>query len=226
MQIGDPKLFVDKIVGTQGLYNTTQIEDYLRGSVISRLTDVLGENMTSILDLPKLFDEINGAMRAKVQEDFGAMGIQLKQFMVVSLSPTDETAKAIDERAAMGALGNLDAYMKFKAAQALGTAAASGGGGGASDGMSLGAGMGMGAGMAAMISNAMAGAVQPQQAAPAQPAAAPSTASVFSLEEAAAYLKVSPADVQAMIDSGDLKGKQIGTQLRISKDAIDAFLAS
>jgi excisionase family DNA binding protein len=224
MQIGDPKLFVDKIVGTQGLYNTAQIEDYLRGSVISRLTDVLGENMTSILDLPKLFDEINGAMRAKVQEDFNAMGIQLKQFMVVSLSPTDETAKAIDERASMGALGNLDAYMKFKAAQALGTAAASGGGAG--DGMSLGAGMGMGASMAAMISNAMSGAMQPQQAAPAQPAPAPTTASVFSLEEAAAYLKVSPSDVQAMIDSGDLKAKQIGTQVRISKDAIDAFLAS
>ncbi len=228
MQIADPKLFVDKIVGTQGLYNTTQIEDYLRGSVISRLTDVLGENMTSILDLPKLFDEINGAMRAKVQEDFGAMGIALKQFMVVSLSPTEETAKAIDERAAMGALGNLDAYMKFKAAQALGTAAASGGGGGASDGMSLGAGMGMGAGMAAMITNAMSGAMQPQQAAPAQaaPAAAPSTASIFTLDEAAAYLKVTAADIQAMVDAGQLKAKTIGTQVRISKEAIDAFLSS
>lgn len=225
MQIGDPKLFVDKIVGTQGLYNTAQIEDYLRGSVISRLTDVLGENMTSILDLPKLFDEINGAMRAKVQDDFAAMGILLKQFMVVSLSPTEETAKAIDERASMGALGNLDAYMKFKAAQALGTAAASGSTG-TGDGMSLGAGMGMGAGMAAMITNAMSGAMQPQQAASAQPAAAPSTASVFSLEEAAAYLKVNPSDVQAMIDSGELKAKTIGTQVRISKDAIDAFLAS
>ena len=33
-------------------------------------------------------------------------------------------------------------------------------------------------------------------------------------------------ELQAMIDSGDLKAKQIGTQVRISKDAIDAFLAS
>src|SRR5688500_3730951 len=70
MQVSDPKMFVDKIVGTQGLFNTSQIEDYLRNSVISRLTDVLGENMKSIFDLPQLFDEISAGMRAKVQDDF------------------------------------------------------------------------------------------------------------------------------------------------------------
>ncbi len=33
MAIGDPQMFVAKIVGTQGLYQTSQIEDYLRGIV-------------------------------------------------------------------------------------------------------------------------------------------------------------------------------------------------
>lgn len=223
MQIADPKLFVDKVVGTQGLYTTAQIEDYLRGAIISRLTDVLGENMTSILDLPKLYDEISAGMRAKVQADFMAMGVALKQFMVVSLSPTEETAKAIDERASMGALGNLDAYMKFKAAQAMGDAAKAGGG--TSDGMSLGAGIGMGTGMAGMIANAMAGAQSAQSSSVNAPAAA-SAPGVMTVEEAAAYLKVTAADVQAMIDAGDLKAKKIGAQYRISKDVIDAFLAS
>lgn len=226
MQIADPKLFVDKVVGTQGLYSTPQIEDFLRGSIISRLTDVLGENMTSILDLPKLFDEIGAGMRAKVQEDFAAMGIALKQFMVVSLSPTEETAKAIDERASMGAIGNLDAYMKFKAAKAMGDAAQQSGGE-AGTGVGLGAGMGMGAGMAGMIANAMSSASQPQQQGGSGSAGGGSAAvpSVMTLEEAAAYLKVAPSDIQAMIDAGDLKAKKIGTQVRISKDAIDAFLA-
>ena len=89
MQIADPKRFVDQIVGTQGIYTTGQIEDYLRNAVISRLTDVLGENMKSIFDLPQLFDEISAGMRAKVQDDFLAMGIALKQFMVVSINPTE-----------------------------------------------------------------------------------------------------------------------------------------
>lgn len=225
MQVSDPKRFVDQIVGTQGIYTTAQIEDYLRNAVISRLTDVLGENMKSIFDLPQLFDEISAGMRAKVQDDFQAMGIALKQFMVVSINPTEETAKAIDERASMGAIGNMDAYMKYKTAQALSEAAKSGGGTG--EGLGLGAGIGMGAGMAGMIAGAMSGAQAGQQAPPAQPAAAAAAgaAGVMTLEEAAAYLKVAPTDVQALIDSGDLKARTIGSQVRISKDAIDAFLA-
>jgi excisionase family DNA binding protein len=223
MQVADPKLFVDKIVGTQGLYNTSQIEDYLRSAILTRLTDVLGENMTSILDLPRLFDELSAAMRAKVQDDFSAMGISLRQFLLVSVTPTDETAKAMDERAAMGAIGNMDSYLKFKAARAVGDAAQQPGGEGAGTGVGLGAGIGLGSAMAGMLNQAMQSSQQPAQAAPAAAASA-ATPSVMTLEEAAAYLKVTTADVQAMIDSGDLKARTIGTQVRISKEAIDAFL--
>jgi excisionase family DNA binding protein len=86
----------------------------------------------------------------------------------------------------------------------------------------------MGAGMAGMITGAITGAQQggqqpPQQAAPA--AAAGAVPGVMTLEEAAAYLKVTPADIEAIITSGELKARKIGTQYRISKDAIDAYLA-
>jgi excisionase family DNA binding protein len=224
MQVAEPKRFVDQIVGTQGLYRTAQIEDYLRGMVISRLTDVLGENMTSIFDIAALYDEIAAAMRAKVQDDFTAMGLALKQFMIVSITPTEETAKAIDERASMGAIGNMDAYMKFKAARAVGDAAQQPGGG-AGEGVGLGAGIGLGAGMAGMITNAMQSGQQGAQPQQPQPAAAQATPDVMTLEEAAAYLKVAPADVQSLIDSGELKARQIGSQYRISKSVIDEFLA-
>jgi len=39
-------------------------------------------------------------------------------------------------------------------------------------------------------------------------------------------LGVSEADVIATLDSGDLKGKKIGTQWRVTRAAVDAFLAS
>lgn len=224
IQINEPKRFVDEIVGTQGIYTTTQIEDYLRNAVIARLTDLLGETMSSIFDLPQQFDEISAQARNAIDQDFRAVGIALRQFILVSITPTDETAKAIDERASMGAIGNVDAYMKFKTARALGDAAQQSGGAG--DGLGLGAGIGMGAGMAGMIANTMAGA-QNSASSPAntnQPAKSDSPA-VMTLEEAAAYLRVSPADVQAIIDSGELKARKIGTQYRISKEAIDTFLA-
>lgn len=226
MQLDDPKRFVDQIVGTQGMYQTPQIEDYLRGVVISRMTDVLAENMTSIFDMAALYSELGSVLRASLQDDFTALGIALKQFMIISITPTDETAKAIDERAAMGAIGNMDSYIKFKAAQAMqGASQGEGGGGAASEGLGMGAGLGMGMGMAGMFANAMSGAQQPQQAQqPAQPAA-PSTPDVMTLDEVAAYLKVTTADVEAIIESGELSARKIGSQYRISKNAVDAFLS-
>ena len=102
IQISDPQMFVNKIVGTQNMYDTRQIENYLRGMIVSRLLDLLGEAGKSILDLPAMFDEIAAGTRAKLQDDFTALGITLKALYVNSVSPTEETAKAIDERASMG----------------------------------------------------------------------------------------------------------------------------
>ncbi|MBI1293373.1 helix-turn-helix domain-containing protein [bacterium] len=226
MQIADPKRFVDQFVGTQGMFRTAQIADYLRSVIISKMTDVIAENMTSILDLPKMFDELSAAMRATLQDDFLAMGISLKQFRIVSISPTEETAKAIDERAAMGAIGDMNAYLQFKAARAMGDAAQQPGGG-SSEGLGLGAGIGMGAGMAGIITNAFNASQQqqPQQGQAAAGAGAAAVPDVMTLEEAAAYLKVAPADIQALIDEGQITARKIGSQYRISKGVIDQFLA-
>ncbi len=229
MAISDPQLFVTKIVGTQGLYQTSQIEDYLRGIIISRLTDLLGEQQVSLFDLPAKFDEFSAAIKAKVADDFESLGITLKQMFLGSVSPTEETQKAIDERAAMGAIGDMGKYMQYQAAKSMRDAAAAGGEAGSATGtgVGLGAGMGMGAGMAGMISQAMASAMQGQQAAsaPAAASAAAAAPEVMTLAEAAAYMRVSEADVEGLISSGQVKAKKIGSAYRIGKKALDDFLA-
>jgi membrane protease subunit (stomatin/prohibitin family) len=154
MQVSEPQLFVNKVVGTQGLYQTSQIQGFLRGIIISKLTDLLGELQKSLLDLPSMYDEIGAGAKAKVQDDFNALGIALKTLYVTSISPTEETAKAIDERASMGAIGNMQAYLQFKTARAM-TEAAGVPGGMAGAGIGLGAGVGMGAAMAQMMTQAM-----------------------------------------------------------------------
>jgi len=157
MQVTEPQLFVNKVVGTQGIYETTQITDFLRSMIISKLVDLMGETQTSLFDLPRLYEEIAAGVRAKLQDDFANLGITLKTLYINSISPTEETAKAIDERAAMGAIGNMQAYLQFKAARAMGDAATAGGAAGtlAGAGVGLGAGVGMGAAMAGAISQAM-----------------------------------------------------------------------
>lgn len=221
MQISDPQLFVTKIVGTQGLYQTAQIDDYLRGVIVSRMTDVLASSGASFLDLPALFDELSAGIKAKLADDFAAQGIALKQMFIQSVSPTEETQKAIDERASMGAIGNMQAYLQFKTARALGDAAQAGGEGSlAGAGLGLGAGVGLGGVMAQAMTQAMAAGQQQAASAPAA-AAVPD---VMTTAEAAAYLKVSEADVLALIEAGDLKARKIGSQYRVGRAVLDEFL--
>jgi membrane protease subunit (stomatin/prohibitin family) len=167
IQIQDAQLFVNKIVGTQGFYETRQIEGHLRSIIVTKMTDLLGELGRPVLDLPALYEEIGAGVKAKVQDDFGAVGIELRALYVNNISLPEAVQKAIDERASIGALGGMQAYMQASAAKAMRDAAQQEGGV-AGAGVGLGAGVGMGAAMAQMMGQAM----QPgqQQAAPQQAA--------------------------------------------------------
>lgn len=147
IQVTQPLLFVNRIVGTQGAYDTTQIEDYLREVIVSRLNDFLGEQLDSLLGLPKVYDEMAVAVKSRLTEDFRKYGIELADFYINRITPPEDVQKMIDERSGMAAVGEMDRYLKFKAAKAMGDAALSGDGvlgGGASSGMGLGIGAGMG----------------------------------------------------------------------------------
>ena len=219
-QVTDPALFVNKIVGAQGLYQTPQITRFLRGIIVARMTDLLGELGKPLFDLPSLYDEIGAGARAKAQDDFANLGMQLKTLYINSISPTEETARAIDERAQMGAIGDMQKYMQFQMARGVRDAAqAEGGAGLAGAGVGLGAGVGMGSAMAQMMSQ-MAGTPG------AQAAAAAAAPEIMTLSEAAAYMRVGEDDVLEVIKAGELKAKKIGTSYRISKKAVDEFLAS
>ena len=93
MEVGDPALFVNKVVGVRGIYETPEIEGMLRGIIISKMTDLLGEIKIPFLDMPAKYDEIGVGTKAKVADDFKQMGITLKTLYVRSISPTEETAK-------------------------------------------------------------------------------------------------------------------------------------
>ena len=170
-QVKDPHLFVNKIVGTQGLYDTGDIENFLRTIIVSRFTDLLGETKASLFDLPSLYEEFGAAVKAKSSDEFEALALDLKTLYVANISPTEDTQKAIDERAAMGAIGNMQAYLQFKAARALERAAEAGGeGGGAGDFVGAGLGLGAGAGLGLTMAQLMSQALQAGATPAAEPA--------------------------------------------------------
>jgi membrane protease subunit (stomatin/prohibitin family) len=170
VRISNAQVFVNSVVGSRGLYTTQGVEDYFRDAIVARLTDVLGENLTSIFDLPKLYDELAMALKARVADDFTKYGIDLVDLYMGAITPPEEVQKIIDERSGMGAIGDMNAYMKFKTARAIGDAA-SNPGGGAGDTMGAGVGIGMGAGLGAMLPGMMREAMQ-SGAAQAPPVAA------------------------------------------------------
>ncbi len=158
-RIHDSRTFVNTVVGSLGEFDTARLEDFYRDMIVARLNDLLGESLTSILDLPARYDELAALAKARLAEDFSKYGVDLSDFYVNSVTPPDEVLARLDERAAMGAVGDLSAYTRFKAAVAIGDAArADGGAGGtAAAGMGVGLGAGFGVQMAGALSEAMRG---------------------------------------------------------------------
>jgi membrane protease subunit (stomatin/prohibitin family) len=157
-QVSRPQMFVNQIVGTQGLYTTENIVGYLQSIVVSRFADLLGELQADLLDLPSKYDELGSGLRASASDDFEAIGLLLKAVYITAINVPEEVEKALDERASIGAIGNMQSYMQFKAARALGDAALTGGGEGSSFtgmGVGLGAGIGLGTAMASAIGQSL-----------------------------------------------------------------------
>src|SRR5262245_9485839 len=157
IRVTDPQLFVNQIVGSQGRYTQDAVESYLRDVIVARLNDVLGETVKTIFDLPRHYDELGEGLKGRVAGDFEKYGLDLTDFFIGGIVPPEEVQKVIDERSGMAAVGDQNAYLKFKAAQALGDAARNpSGDGGAATGVGLGAGVGLGVSMAQMMKDAIA----------------------------------------------------------------------
>ena len=143
IQIKDPALFLNKIVGTQGLYYNSDIEDYLRNIITTRMTDVLGNSIKTIFDMPKELNKLSLIIRSNLNLDFEGLGLFLHDFYVNSVSLPPAVQEMVDARSGMAAVGNMDKFMKYKAAMSL-EKAAENPGGSAAAGVGVGAGLGMG----------------------------------------------------------------------------------
>lgn len=153
MRVTDPQLFVGSIVGTRGIVSTEAIGSFLRDIIVARLNDLLGENLKTIFDLPAYYDELAAGVKSRVAEDFTKQGLELVDMIISAITPPEEVQKMIDERTSMGAIGDMNAYMQFKAAQSIQDAAKQPGGA---------AGQGMGLGLGISYGQMMAGAVSGQ----------------------------------------------------------------
>jgi membrane protease subunit (stomatin/prohibitin family) len=153
IKVSNPQVFIAEVAGTQAVYTTDYIEDYLRDLLVGRLNDYLGETFKTIFELPQYFDEVAAGLKSRLIDDFAKYGLEISDLVINSITPPEEVQKMIDERAGMGAVGDMGKFMQFKAAKAMEKAAEKGGE--ASSGMGLGLGAGFGMMMPGMINQAI-----------------------------------------------------------------------
>ncbi len=160
LQIVQPVLFINRLVGTQGIFTTQEVEEYLNRVIVSRFNDYMGETIDSILDLPSQYDELSQGLAKRLQEDFSHFGLNLTHLYMNAITPPPEVQKAIDDRSRMGVFKDMNKLMQMKAAMAMEKAADSQEGSGAGAGM----GAGMGLMMPAMFAQYFAGGMAPADA--------------------------------------------------------------
>ena len=216
-KIVDPQKFLKEVAGTDNHFRLDEFADVMRSRIVSVFSEALASSKVPVLDVATRYSELGAALLPIINPVIGEKyGFEMPTFVIENVSVPPEVEAAIDKRSSMAAVGNLNDYVKYQMAQGM----AAGGGAGIGG---VGAEMAVGMAMAQQMMNQPGGIMsQTTPAAGAPPATG--LPEMLSPADAAKALGVSEADVIASLDAGDLKGKKIGTQWRITRGALSDFL--
>jgi excisionase family DNA binding protein len=225
-RIVDPKLFLKEVAGTDDHFRLDEFNDTMRSRIVSVFSEALAQSKIPALDVAARYGELGQALLPLINpQTMSKYGLEVTSFIVENVSVPLEVEQAIDKRSSMAAVGNLNDYVKFQMAQGL----EKGDGGGGAGGMA--AQMAVGMAMAQQMMNQSGGILGAQTTpgiagAPSAAAAASAAPDLLTPAQVAKLLGVDESDVMSSLQKGDLKGKQIGTQWRVTRAQVDAFLGS
>jgi len=196
--------FLKEVAGTDDHFTVGQFVETMRSRIVSAFSTALATSKVPALDAAARYRELGDALLPLVNPTLAdRYGVELATFVVENVSVPPDVEKAIDKRAGMAAIGNLNDFIKYQLAQGLER--------GGSRVAGLGAEAAVGASVAQQIMN---------------PSGSNGTAAldVLTPADAAKLLGVAEADVVASLEAGDLKGRRIGAQWRVTRAAIDQFM--
>ncbi|HJZ59370.1 MAG TPA: SPFH domain-containing protein [Gemmataceae bacterium] len=152
-KVTDPGTFLRELVATDPSFEAYEITAQFRNAIVSRFVDALGSAKIPMLDLAGNYEKVSTLALAKIAPELAKMGVTLTQFFVENVSLPPEVEAALDKRAQMNVIGNLDQYTKYQSAEAIRDAAKNPGGF-----AGLGAGIGAGVAVGQQMGGAVAGA--------------------------------------------------------------------
>ncbi|MGB7218570.1 MAG: SPFH and helix-turn-helix domain-containing protein [Vicinamibacterales bacterium] len=216
-RIVEPPKFLKEVAGTDNHFRLEEFADVMRSRIVSVFSDALASSQVPVLDVATRYAELGDALLPLINPALKEKyGLEMATFVVENVSVPPEVEAAVDKRSSMAAVGNLNDYIKFQMAQGL----EKGGSGVGGIGAEMAVGMSIAQQMMNQPGGVMAQGTTPVQGAPA----ASGIPETMGPAEAAKMLGVAETDVITSLEAGDLKGKRIGTQWRITKAAIADFL--
>jgi len=219
-RIVDPKVFLREVAGSDHNFRVDEFNDTMRSRVVSIFTDAIASAKIPVLDVAARYSELGDALLPLINAAVTAKyGLEIASFIVENVSVPPEVEQAIDKRSSMAAIGNLNDFVKYQ----MGKGFESGGGAGAAG---TAAELAVGFGLAQqMVQQGFAGGQATPTIAPVAPSGASALPELLSPAEAAQAIGVSEADVMAVLESGELKGRKIGASWRLSRAALTAYLS-
>jgi excisionase family DNA binding protein len=222
-RVSDVPKFLKEVAGTDDHFRLDEFNDTMRSRIVSVFSDALAQAKVPALDVAARYSELGEALLPVINPILGdKYGLTMTSFVVENVSVPAEVEQAIDKRSSMAAVGNLNDYVKYQMGQGM---AAGGGGGVAGVGAEMAVGMAMAQQMMNQPGGVMGQATKGIES-PVAPTGADAKLEIMSPAQVAQMLGVAESDVIASLEAGDLKGRKIGTQWRVPKAAVDAFLAT
>lgn len=216
-RVSDPKKMLKEVAGSDQNFRLDEFAETMRSRIVSVFSDALATAKIPVLDVASRYQDVGEALLPIVNPIMQSKyGIELPSFVLENVSVPPEVEQAIDKRSSMAAVGNLNDYVKFQMAQGMEKGGSAGG---------IASEMAVGIAMAQQIMQQQGSAqsISPSAGAAAAGAGLPE---LLTPAQAAQTLGVSEADVMQSLEAGELKGKKIGSQYRITRAALDEFLKS
>ena len=224
-KVVNAQLFLKEVVGTDQNFRIDEFADTMRSRVVSAFSDALATAKIPALDVASRYGELGEALVPAINPPMiGKYGLEVTSFILENVSVPPEVEQAIDKRSGMSVVGNLNDYVKYQMGHGSGWERRRRA---RRDGDRI----RHGAANDARRRPSCTGDINAASVAWHAASAAWSSLSgrrcarVFTPEQVAERLGVAVTDVVAAVESGELKGRQIGSQLRITKAALDDFLA-
>ena len=165
IRITDPARFLVEIVGTDGEFTMDEISYQIRNIIVQEFSRTIARAGIPVLDMAANTRELGQLVAREIEPVIAEYGLSLPELYVENVSLPPAVEEVMDKRSSMGVIGNLNEYMQFQAAEALGREGA----GAAAIQAGMGAGLGMQIGQSVAASPWGA---RPVQAAAPAPAAA------------------------------------------------------